>query len=144
MIAQAWSSTTAGGAVVNTPMTFGEWVRLRRMQAGLTQRELGDRTGIDQAIISKIERDQVPVDLREMERIRALTAALETTTDDLAQALGLAGAPEQAERDDALVFTSMVRDIEQLRLPPHVEEMMKATVEYMRAQAEAARRRVSD
>ncbi len=40
--------------------TFGAVLRARRREAGLTQRELAERAGLDFTYISKLENDRVP------------------------------------------------------------------------------------
>ena len=41
-------------------MTFGTKLRILRRDAGITQRELADRTGLDFSYISKLENDRNP------------------------------------------------------------------------------------
>jgi transcriptional regulator with XRE-family HTH domain len=59
--------------------TFGEVIRQRRRELGLTQEELAERIGesVRQSDISRMERDYVVLPRRE--RLEALAAALEVT-----------------------------------------------------------------
>lgn len=44
-----------------TTVSFGDYLRRQRKQAGLTQRELGDLCGVDFTYISKLENNAAPV-----------------------------------------------------------------------------------
>lgn len=50
-------------------MSTGEQIRMLRIQKGLTQRDLSIRTGINEANISKYERDKQNLRLETLERI---------------------------------------------------------------------------
>lgn len=39
--------------------SFGRWLRLLRQSRGLTQEELGNRAGIERAVISRMERGEI-------------------------------------------------------------------------------------
>ncbi|NPV89967.1 MAG: helix-turn-helix transcriptional regulator [Firmicutes bacterium] len=41
-------------------LTFGTLLRIKRREAGLTQRELAEKAGLDFSYISKIENDRLP------------------------------------------------------------------------------------
>ena len=66
-------------------MTPGEAVRRRRLELGLTQRELAELAEVDRSAISNIERDQLPFGDR---RAAKLARALETTPASLLPAEG--------------------------------------------------------
>ena len=59
--------------------TFGEVIRRRRVELGMTQEELAERVGesVRQSDISRMERDYVTLPRRD--RLEALAAALEVT-----------------------------------------------------------------
>lgn len=62
---------------------LGAHVRRARLTAGLTQPTLGERTGLDQAVISRIERGRVRP---RIDTIRRLAAGLDLTVSELLSA----------------------------------------------------------
>ena len=123
---------------MNEPMTVGEWIRTRRIGAGLTQEELGYRLGINQNQVSKLEKGRRRT-LPTLDEARMYADALGTTPDDLARAMGFLPSQEDDTTSDTLVFTSMMSNVERLQLPPRLESIMKDTIEYVREQARAER-----
>src|SRR5690349_3884727 len=86
------SRTVEGGAVL------GSRLRMLRRQAGLTQRQLGERAGLGQTYISLIERGRVPPP--DMLMTARLARALQVSVRDL-----LAPDTPQADQDLAeLIF----------------------------------------
>jgi transcriptional regulator with XRE-family HTH domain len=59
---------------------FGRWLRLLRQSRHLSQEQLGDRAGIDRAVISRIERGEVNVGIAYLWQ---LADALEMRVQDL-------------------------------------------------------------
>lgn len=53
-----WSSNHMN-YIINSPDTLGSAIRTARLSAGLTQTELGQKIGMDQATISNVERGNV-------------------------------------------------------------------------------------
>ena len=52
-------------------MTVGEKIRSSRVNAGLTQKELGDKMGVDSATVGKYERGILNPKLQTLEKIAA-------------------------------------------------------------------------
>jgi transcriptional regulator with XRE-family HTH domain len=59
---------------------FGAWIRLLRHSRRLSQEQLGDRAGIDRAVIGRIERGEVNVGIAYLWQ---LADALEVRVQDL-------------------------------------------------------------
>ena len=59
---------------------FGRWIRLLRQSRRLSQEQLGDRAGIDRAVIGRIERGEVNVGIAYLWQ---LADALEVRVQDL-------------------------------------------------------------
>jgi len=59
---------------------FGRWLRLLRQSRHLSQEQLGDRAGIDRAVIGRIERGEVNVGIAYLWQ---LADALEMRVQDL-------------------------------------------------------------
>ena len=59
---------------------FGRWLRLLRQSRQLSQEQLGDRAGIDRAVIGRIERGEVNVGIAYLWQ---LADALEVRVQDL-------------------------------------------------------------
>jgi transcriptional regulator with XRE-family HTH domain len=59
---------------------FGAWLRLLRQTRQLSQEQLGDRAGIDRAVIGRIERGEVNVGIAYLWQ---LADALEVRVQDL-------------------------------------------------------------
>jgi transcriptional regulator with XRE-family HTH domain len=59
---------------------FGRWLRLLRQSRHLSQEQLGDRAGIDRAVIGRIERGEVNVGIAYLWQ---LADALEIRVQDL-------------------------------------------------------------
>jgi transcriptional regulator with XRE-family HTH domain len=59
---------------------FGAWLRLLRQTRRLSQEQLGDRAGIDRAVIGRIERGEVNVGIAYLWQ---LADALEVRVQDL-------------------------------------------------------------
>ena len=59
---------------------FGAWIRLLRQSRRLSQEQLGDRAGIDRAVIGRIERGEVNVGIAYLWQ---LADALEVRVQDL-------------------------------------------------------------
>ena len=59
---------------------FGSWLRLLRQSRHLSQEQLGDRAGIDRAVIGRIERGEVNVGIAYLWQ---LADALEMRVQDL-------------------------------------------------------------
>ncbi len=52
-----------------TPGRLGQAIRKRRVELGLSQREVGDRAGLDRNHISRVETDATPVALDTLNKI---------------------------------------------------------------------------
>jgi transcriptional regulator with XRE-family HTH domain len=60
--------------------SFGRWLRLLRQSRRLSQEQLGDKAGIDRAVIGRIERGEVNVGIAYLWQ---LADALEVRVQDL-------------------------------------------------------------
>ena len=60
--------------------SFGRWLRLLRQSRQLSQEQLGDKAGIDRAVIGRIERGEVNVGIAYLWQ---LADALEVRVQDL-------------------------------------------------------------
>lgn len=96
----------AGNRRQQTP-SFGEVIRQRRVELGMTQEELAERVGesVRQSDISRLERDYVALPRRD--RLEALAAALEVTPGYLLMHSGWITREELAfmESPDARIAT---------------------------------------
>jgi transcriptional regulator with XRE-family HTH domain len=63
------------------PESFGARLRERRRQAGLSQRELAARVGLDFSYISKLENDRLPPPAADT--VVEIAAALNTSSEEL-------------------------------------------------------------
>ncbi len=67
--------------IVNMSKTFGEILREKRQTAGLSQRQLADRAGVDFSYISKIENGRLPAPADDT--VTRLAEILHCPADDL-------------------------------------------------------------
>lgn len=82
------SIATAGIiSCMDTVRTYAEWLKARRLGAGLTQQQLADATGIHRTYIIRMEKVG-HIDLPELETRQKVHAALGTTEEELI-ALGI-------------------------------------------------------
>lgn len=117
-------------------MSFGQWVRTRREERGITQREVGERMGLDSTYVSRIERGAVNT-WPTPDEARRWARALETTIEDLMRSVGYLPEEEQSEAE---VFASMVTTVSRAEsLPPRLKRIMLETIEMAREQASQER-----
>lgn len=68
------------------PQTLGEYVTMRRIELGMTQSQLSERSGLTRAYVSGLEHDRIK--LPDVERRRILADALRVRNVDLLIAAG--------------------------------------------------------
>lgn len=114
-------------------MTYGEWLRSRRDAVGMTQRELGERIGMDQSYLSKLERGY-HASLPDPDQAREIAHILGTTVQDMMTSLGYYD-EEPAEVGNHERFASMMFEAEQLEgVPEHLRRSIKDSIEYVKRQ----------
>ncbi|HXP84135.1 MAG TPA: helix-turn-helix transcriptional regulator [Bryobacteraceae bacterium] len=115
--------------------THGQRLARLRKERGFTQKELAEKTGLIQALISDYERDKLRLNA---EMILRFTAALEVSTDELLQP----GGPKPARKPSRRVL----RRLELIEaLPPTQQTALLRTIGavLMGAAVRSARRNAS-
>jgi transcriptional regulator with XRE-family HTH domain len=114
------------------PLTMGEWMRSRRIAAGLTQEELSVRLGVDQTWVGRVE-NGVRKTMFSPNEVRRVSEALSTTPRDFVEALGFL---EHGAVDDEMVearaFAKMVAEVEASALPKDVKEFIAHAIQFAR------------
>lgn len=112
-------------------MRYGDWLRTRRLAAGMTQRELGLKTGIDPSYLSKIERSYYE-SLPEPDRLAEICRALGTTPEDALTSIGYIGRTEESTAEQT--FATMLQEVESLAIPDRLRRSLKESIQYVRDQ----------
>ncbi len=102
--------------------SLGERLARLRKERGYTQKELGEKTGLIQALISDYERGKLRLNA---DTILRLATALEVTTDDLLQPAGSAKPAKKPNR-------RVLRRLERIEaLPLHVQTNVLRSLDLM-------------
>lgn len=123
---------------VDRTSTVGEFVRRRREQLGLKQRQLADMIGREQTFISSLENNRNEGYLPQRDVVLALADALEVDEIDILRAAGYVREPEvtPAPDDDVRVYTLMQRQIDGLDIAPNLKAHMRSTIQLVRELAQ--------
>ncbi|MGC4105521.1 MAG: helix-turn-helix transcriptional regulator [Thermomicrobiales bacterium] len=104
---------TSRPAAATTPSTgslLGEWIRKNRLDQGISQRALADRSGLSRSYVCDIERGRGAEP--SMATLDKLAAALGTSRADLMAAAGLIEPPAKGqESDDERRLLQVFRDL---------------------------------
>lgn len=101
-------NTAAGGRVEHSPL--GDWIRTVRLQQGLSQRELADRSGLSRSYVCDIERGRGAHP--SVGTLDKLGAALGFSRVDLLRASGvIESAAGPRESDEERRILSVFRDL---------------------------------
>jgi transcriptional regulator with XRE-family HTH domain len=95
-------------------MGFGEALRQRRRAAGLSQRELAERTGLDFSYISKVENGRLPPPAADT--IVALCAALGVPAEELLALTGKIPSQVQQTLSKSKAAQQFLREAQQMAL----------------------------
>lgn len=109
-------------------LTYGQWLKHARNAAGLTQAEFGSKIGMDQSYVSKLEREyhsSVP----DAEKARMICQALGVTVREMMEAIGYYD-EEPEDKDNLMVFASLMSEAEHLDVPDYLKESIKASIRY--------------
>lgn len=110
--------------------SFGTTLRERRRAAGLSQRELAERVGLDFSYISKVENDRLPPPAADT--VVKLCRILETAPEEL---LALTGKfPSQVQRtvSGSVAAQDFLREAEEMRLSDEEWRRMASTLRRLR------------
>src|SRR5438552_14550494 len=94
--------------------SLGQRLARLRKERGFTQKELAEKTGLIQALISDYERDKLRLNA---ETVLRMATALEITTDELLQPAG----PKQPARKPS---RRVLRRLEQIEALPSSQQMI--------------------
>lgn len=124
-------------------LSFGEVVRRRRMELGLTQEELGARFGRDSTRVSKVESGHTFRRLPDVEEFLEWAEALELDPALILEQMGYIKENEGFEsRPAELVFTSLADEVRYAsNMPADVQEAMLDGIKHARRLWEAKRGR---
>ena len=112
-------------------MTFGEKLRELRRQAGLTQRDLAEKVGLDFSYISKVENDRNPPPAADT--IVKICEALEMPAESLLALKGQIPSDVAEGISSNVVAQQFLRETHRLGLSEKEWQYLRAEVKRLRA-----------
>lgn len=110
--------------------SFGALLRGRRRNAGISQRDLASRVGLDFSYISKLENDRIAAPAAET--IVAIANALKITSEDLLAAAGKLPAGIQASVGSSPAAQSFLQNASQMGLSEEEWKELTSTLHRLR------------
>lgn len=111
-------------------MTFGELLKDKRREAGVTQRQLADRIKVDFSYISKIENDHLPPPAANT--IVAICEVLEISAEELLSAAGKIPDDIQKSVGESKAAQEFLREAQNLNLTEGEWENMRQSLYNLR------------
>jgi transcriptional regulator with XRE-family HTH domain len=115
-------------------ISFGAMLREKRRAAGVSQRELAKKIGIDFSYISKLENDRLAPPAAET--IVAICEILEIPAEELLSAAGKIPDDVQKSISESKVAQEFLREAQQLELSEQEWEQMRASLRRLRGENE--------
>jgi transcriptional regulator with XRE-family HTH domain len=114
--------------------TFGELLRERRRQAGITQRQLAERAGVDFSYISKLENDRLGPP--SADTVVKLSQILGTPAEELLTLVGKLPSDVQDQLGASAGAQEFLRTVQQLALSDEEWRQLATTVRGFRKESE--------
>ncbi len=114
--------------------SFGGLLRERRRTAGITQRELAQRAGVDFSYISKIENDRIPPPAADT--VVKLCEILKTPAEELLARIGKIPSDVQGQLGASAAAQEFLRTVQGLALSEEEWRQLATTVRRFREGSE--------